>query len=321
VAPIDVVYTWVDDTWPGYDALLRRYAADRHDLNPNRYRDNVDILRYNLRSLDRHAPWIERVFLVTCRPQVPRWLDTATVRVVHHDQFMDAADLPTFNSFAIVANLHRIPGLSPRFVYIEDDRLFGSRVEHRDLFDDDGRPRVFLTSSGTRMPSDRHNQRLSPWNRAVAYSNLLLNARYGAKPRRMVSHGPLAIDVDAWRAMIAAWPEAFRRTSASRFRATENVAPEYLYPHFLLEERRGVPASRGSMRSDAAYQPLNNIFLFQWIGLARLRWRRPKFFCLNDDFGVRPNPRVVGLVTRELERWFPQKSRFELSEDQLQRRT
>ena len=115
MAAIDVVYTWVDDTWPGYHALLTRCARDRHDLNPNRYRDNVDILKYNLRALDRYAPWIDRVFLVTCRPQVPRWLDTTMIRVVHHDQIMDPADLPTFNSFAIVANLHRIPDLSARF--------------------------------------------------------------------------------------------------------------------------------------------------------------------------------------------------------------
>jgi hypothetical protein len=311
VAAIDVVYTWVDDSWPGYDALLRRYASDLHDLNPNRYRDNVDILKYNLRALGQHAPWADRVVLVTCRPQMPRWLDTTTVRVVHHDEFMDAGDLPTFNSFAIVANLHRIPDLSPRFVYIEDDRLFGSRVECRDLFDGDAGPRVFLTSRRTRPPRDRHNTRLSPWNRAIAYSNLLLDQRYGAKRRRMVSHGPLAIEIDSWRAMIETWADAFGRTSASRFRATGNVAPEYLYPHFLLEERRGVEASRTAVRSQTAYHPLNNIYLFQRLGLARLRWQRPKFFCLNDDFGNHPNPRVVGLVRRELERWFPNPSRFE----------
>jgi hypothetical protein len=311
VAAIDAVYTWVDGTWPGYDALLRRSAADRHDLNPNRYRDNLDILKFNLRSVERHAPWIHRVFLVTCRPQVPAWLDTTSVRVVHHDEFMPADHLPTFNSFAIVANLHRIPDLSRQVVYVEDDRLFGARVEPEDLFDGKGQPRVFLTSRGTRGPADQDDQRLSPWNRAVAYSNRLLNERYGAKRRRMVSHAPVSIDLDSWRAMIEAWPNAFQRTSASRFRASANVAPEYLYPHFLLEENRGAPAPRPYVRRYAAYHPVNNIYLFQLVALARLRWQRPKFFCLNDDFGEQPNPRVVALVKRELERWFPTPSRFE----------
>jgi hypothetical protein len=95
VAAIDTVYTWVDGTWPGFDALLRQHAGDAHDLNPNRYRDNVDILKYNLRSLHRFAPWIGRVFLVTCRPQAPAWLDSAAVRLVHHDEFMPTSDVPS----------------------------------------------------------------------------------------------------------------------------------------------------------------------------------------------------------------------------------
>ena len=44
--PIDVVYTWVDDTFPGYRDLLDGYAGTSHDLNPNRTRDNLDLLKY-----------------------------------------------------------------------------------------------------------------------------------------------------------------------------------------------------------------------------------------------------------------------------------
>ena len=309
--PIDAVLTWVDGAWPGYGALLQRHAADRHDLNPNRYRDNLGLLKYNLRSLDRYAPWIRQVFVVTCRPQKPAWLDARRVRLVHHDEFMPASDVPTFNSFAIVANLHRIDALSPRFVYIEDDQLLGAAVQPRDLFDDDGRPRVMLKSRATPATAHRFDERLSPWNRALAYSNQLLDERYGAKPRRMVSHAPLAIDVESWRRMIDTWPDAFARTSASRFRATGNVAPEHLYPHFLLEERRGVAVPRLDAHRQAAYHPLNNVMAIQRASLLRLRLQRAKFFCMNDNFGAHPNPRVVTLVRSTLERWFPAPSRFE----------
>ncbi len=54
-AKIDVVYTWVDGAAPGYAELLGRYAQSGHDLNPNRYRDNLDLLKYSLRSLERYA--------------------------------------------------------------------------------------------------------------------------------------------------------------------------------------------------------------------------------------------------------------------------
>jgi len=231
---------------------------------------------------------------------------------VHHDEFMPASDVPTFNSLAIVTNLHRIDGLARRFVYVEDDQLLGAPIQPADLFDDDGRPRVWLKRRVTRAPAHRHDERISPWNRALAYSNHLLDERYGTKRRRATSHTAIAVDVESWRAMIASWPDAFARTSASRFRATENVAPEHLYSHFLLEERRGVAVPTIDVRRQSAYHPLNNVVMFQHASLLRLRLQRPKFFCMNDNFGERPNPRVVAIVGAALERWFPTPSRFEV---------
>ena len=312
VDPIDLVYTWVDDTWPGYGEQIARYASDRHDRNPNRTRDNLSLLKFSLRSLERHVPWARRVFLVTCRPQIPAWLDAGSVRVVHHDEFMPSTDLPTFNSFAIVSHLHELPGLARRFVYVEDDRLFSGPVNRDDLFDAEGRPRVFLERRHTMSPDRRDDARLSPWNRALAASNHLLDLRYGARRRRTAGHAPLAIDTDSWRAMIAAWPDAFERTSRSRFRATGNVAPEHLYPHFLIEERRGVEVDARETARLVGYHPLNNVALHQRLNLARLRARRPTFLCMNDNYGERPNERAVAVARTFLERWLPDPSRFEL---------
>ena len=220
---------------------------------------------------------------------------------------MPAAHLPTFNSFAIATHLHRIAGLSRRFVYVEDDRLFGAPIHRADLFDPAGRPQVMLERRHTMPPDRRDAAGLSPWNRALAYSNHLLDARYGARRRRTVGHAPLAIEIDSWRRMIAAWPDAFERTSASRFRATGNVAPEHLYPHFLLEEGDGVE-SAGAV----GYHPLNNVTVHQRLNLARLRVQRPKFICMNDNYGETPNERSVAVVRRFLDQWFPAPSRFEI---------
>jgi stealth protein CR2/Stealth-like protein len=312
VAAIDAVYTWVDGAWPGYDELLRSYATDRHDLNPNRYRDNLDTLKYSLRSLERFVPWIRQVYLVTFRPQAPVWLNHRHVEVVHHDTLMPPSDVPTFNSFAIVANLHRLDGLSRQFVYVEDDKLFAAPVIASDFFDQGGRPKVTLQAHASRSPGDRLDVRLSPWNRALAYSNHLLDLKYGCKRRPTVGHAPLPIDRETWIAMVNSWPDAFARTSGSRFRATENVAPEHLYPHFLLEESRGVRVPLVTAWRQTGYHPLNNVVAFQRANLARLRWQGPKFICMNDNFGDRPNPRVVALVRRTLETWFPARSRFEV---------
>lgn len=311
--PIDAVYTWVDGAWPGYDSLLRAHARDRHDLNPNRYRDNLALLKYSLRSLERFAPFVRNVVLVTCRPQRPAWLNTGSVRLVHHDEFLPADALPTFNSFAIVSALHRIPDLSRRFIYIEDDRLFLSPVEARHFFDEaTGHPRVGLERRRAVAPRRAGDERLSPWNRALAYSNGLLDRRYGVKVRRTVGHIPLAVDTDGWQSMIDQWPDAFRQTIASRFRATGNVAPEHLYPHFMLEERRAVEVSGFAGWRDTAYHPLNNMPLVQRVNLARIGWQRPAFLCMNDNFGDRPRARSVAIVRRALDAWLPAPSRFEV---------
>src|SRR5262252_5838252 len=147
--PIDIVYTWVDDAWPGYVEVLRQHASTRHDLNPNRTRDNLQLLKYSLRSLARFLPWVRRVYVVTCRPQTPPWLNTSAVTLVHHDEFIQREHLPTFNSFAIVANLQRLPGIARRFVYVEDDRLFGRHVARSDFFTADGRICVYESMRGT----------------------------------------------------------------------------------------------------------------------------------------------------------------------------
>src|SRR5690606_31158265 len=121
---IDVVYTWVDGTRAEYLSQLGRHAQGARDLTPERYRDADDCLRHSLRSLELHAPWVRTVYLVTCRPQVPAWLrlDHPRLRIVHHDEIMtpDYAQ-PTFNSNVIETALHRIPGISKRFVYFNDD--------------------------------------------------------------------------------------------------------------------------------------------------------------------------------------------------------
>src|SRR3954471_21825298 len=116
---LPIVYTWVDDSWEGYRGERDLYAAKPDDRDPARSRDNLDLLKYSLRSLATYAPWAGTIYIVTMRPQVPRWLDLShpRIKIVHHDQFMPAEILPTFNSFSILSHLHAIPDIGNRFVY------------------------------------------------------------------------------------------------------------------------------------------------------------------------------------------------------------
>jgi hypothetical protein len=304
----DIVYTWVDDAWPGYGDELARHAGDAHDRNPNRTRDNLDLLKYSLRSLAAHCPWAGRIFLVTAAPQAPRWLDAGKVRLVHHDAILE--QLPTFNSFAILSALHRIEGLSRRFLYVEDDMLFGAPSSPQDLMLPDGRLLLYPRLNFTAPARVRNRSSLSPWNRALAHSNGLLDAAFGARRRRLVGHVPLLIDKAWWNEMCETWPADFARTRASRFRAAGNVAPEHLYPWFLLHTGRAAMGTLAHSWRDTGYVPLENTPLVSALALARARGR--KFIALNDGFGPVPRPAVVERARAFLEREFPFKSRFEL---------
>ena len=309
---MDIVYTWVDDTWPGYAQMLGAYAEDGHDRNPNRTRDNLDLLKYSLRSLERHCPWAGRIHLVTAAPQVPRWLNPQSVRLVHHDKIIPAEYLPTFSSFTIVSCLYRIEGLSERFLYVEDDMLFGTGVMPEDFVTGDGRLRLFPRLGHTAAPADRDRADISPWNAALARCNFLLDAAFSPRRRNGINHVPLLIQKHWWAEMTGRWPEDFARTRASRFRKAGTIAPEYLYPWFLLHTGRAVLEPLAHTYRDSAYAPLENTPFTTALALLRARLFPPKMLALNDGFGPNPRPAVVKAARRFLETSYPLKSRFEL---------
>jgi hypothetical protein len=311
VEPVDIVYTWVDDAFPGYGEIFARHARTKHDRNPNRTRDNLELLRYSLRSLERFAPWARRVHLVTMRPQVPHWLDPACVNVVHHDQLFEPRHLPTFNSFAIVSNLYKLPGLSRRFLYLEDDRLLLRSCEPVDFLTASGKLALHVDGSSTPAARQRTRSDVSPWNLALAASNHLLDQRYGACARPSIKRAPLFVDCAAFARFEHAFADALEATRASRFRAAGNVVSEHMYPYFLWHEglAERLPAAR--VRRDVGYLGLENFAPYNALALAWLALKRPKLVCLNDNYGARPRASAVRVVSAFLARTFPVASRFE----------
>lgn len=138
--PIDVVVLWVDGSDEEWQREKARYKGESVACDCEaRYRE-WDNLQYIFRGIERFWPWVNRVFLVT-NGQRPKWLneDCERLRLVTHKEFMPAEHLPTFNSNAIDLNLHRIPGLSEHFIYMNDD-FYPIRPLPRTDFFRDGLP-------------------------------------------------------------------------------------------------------------------------------------------------------------------------------------
>ncbi|XP_017660356.1 PREDICTED: N-acetylglucosamine-1-phosphotransferase subunits alpha/beta isoform X4 [Lepidothrix coronata] len=116
------------------------------DISASRFEDNEE-LRYSLRSIERHAPWVRHIFIVT-NGQIPSWLNLDNPRitiVTHQEIFQNASHLPTFSSPAIESHIHRISGLSQKFIYLNDDVMFGKDVWPDDFYSHSKGQKVYLT--------------------------------------------------------------------------------------------------------------------------------------------------------------------------------
>ncbi|XP_032077219.1 N-acetylglucosamine-1-phosphotransferase subunits alpha/beta [Thamnophis elegans] len=129
-----------------WDLSAISQSKQDEDISPSRFEDNEE-LRYSLRSIERHAPWVRHIFIVT-NGQIPSWLNLDSPRVTivtHQDIFQNMSHLPTFSSPAIESHIHRIKGLSQKFVYLNDDVMFGKDVWPDDFYSHSKGQKVYLT--------------------------------------------------------------------------------------------------------------------------------------------------------------------------------
>lgn len=132
---IDFVVTYLDSTDKKWQEERAKYSGEKLDSRNSeaRYR-NMDNFQYWFRAIERYAPWVNKIHLVTWG-HVPEWLDTTNpkINIVKHDDYIPKEYLPTFNSNVLDLNLDRIPGLSENFVYFNDDIFLNSKTEPSDF--------------------------------------------------------------------------------------------------------------------------------------------------------------------------------------------
>lgn len=205
--------------------------------------ESLDELRYCLRSIEQYAPWIRKIFIVTDR-QTPSWLRTdeaSKVQIVDHSEiWSDPVDLPVFNSHAIEANLHRIPGLSEHFLYFNDDMLLTKPVTPGHFFHPNGISKVFYSRALVDFLPVSEGDNVS----TVAAKNarqILTEDKFSAMNRKYF-HTPYALRVSVMSEMEERYPEIFAVTSKAKFRSTSDAAlAGSFYFNYALGTGRAVP--------------------------------------------------------------------------------
>jgi len=309
---VDIVFSWVDGSSSEFQRerarRMSRYVVGDGDEHSARYR-HLDEIRFALRSVHQYAPWIRRIFIATDSP-APWWLtEHPKVTIVRSEEFFaDQAALPTHNSHAVEAQLHRIDGLAEHFLYANDDMFFGRPV----------RPELFFTAAGisrfvesrVRIGIGSTDPDRSGHDNAARVNRALLEDRFGRVIARDLEHCAAPLRRSVMYELEETFPEDFARTAAATFRsATDISVTNSLYHYYALMTGRAVTTREPRTRYiQTTLQP----------GIAqmeRLLARRDvDMFCLND--GSRPEvPEALRerVLRDTLEGYFPIRAPWEVS--------
>lgn len=312
--PIDAVYTWVDGTDPAWleRKRARLEAMAGHPLTASATEDlrfvAHDELRHSLRSLERYAPWIRHIYLVT-DGQRPDWLreDHPRITVVDHREISaPGTDLPTYNSHAIEANLHRIEGLAEHFVYLNDDVFFSSLVAPDLFFAANGLQSMFMSRAQVGPGAPEADEPAS--DTAGKNARALVEEVCGRRVSQKFFHAPFAMRRSIAAEIEERWPEAVASTRASVFRRTSDITLSgALQLHYSYATGRAHTHSVRYRYVDIGAETAPAALETLWRDRDRLQT-----FCLNESSTDLPPAQVDHLVRTFLARRFPDKSTFEI---------
>jgi len=339
---IDFVVTWVDGGDSEWLAEKRKYLDAASSASSSlaggeanadcRYRD-CGLLKYWFRSVEKFAPWADRVFFVTCG-QKPDWLDETNpkLRLVNHVDYIPSEYLPTFHSDTIELNLHRIPDLSERFVLFNDDMFLLRPARPTDFFRsglpvlpcDLGLPRWIGCSLASRVVVNNGGVlklgldverlvRKNIWKfadvRALGFARAVKNVISFAVNKTWIpgtfGHLPLAHLKSTFEEIWRSQPKAMERTSRSRFRIDDGVS-HWLACAWDMVSGRFCPSNEKRVGETFILGDGNCDRI-----CAAIRSQAYRQICINDTDRISDPDRTFAEVAKAFDSILPGKSSFE----------
>ena len=312
---VDIVYLWVD----GADKIWQtkrhrayaRWSQNHPDElaiygnNAGRYRDNGE-LRFNLRSLEKFFPNHGHIYIVT-DGQRPSWLRSSKgLTLIDHKDLLPQPSAGVFDSGHIESYLHRIPGLSEKFFYLNDDVFFGTMVDVDWWFG--AQLKVFAEASIVAQTSVLESG--TALVNASIQSRDWLQHRYPSYQHdpRVFSHAPRPMLKSAMLELEALAPQLFRQVRDTSFRSwrvppiVPDLLPRWMVHVGYAQQRTLNPLhiSTGTPQAPLQFESLVEKF------------GHIPFFCINDTSDELPDddPQLQR-ITSTLHKLLPQTSSFE----------
>lgn len=302
---IDLVYLWVDGSDPKWIAKRNACIGESAEIDKNckgRYADSGE-LKYSLRSVEKYAPWIRKIFIVTDN-QIPKWLDVSNpkIRIVDHAEILPVECLPCFNSTIIEHHLHRIPGLSEYFLYANDDMLINRPVSPETFFAEDLLPKIRFN----RRPFRRLTLffKKKPWSNYVQKIHnaaLLVKQKYGTYYNGKTHHNIDAYRKSDYQHARQVFDKEISATLCNHMRSSNDIQRN-MYSYVALAEKRAHLCYVNQHTSFRFH--IDNRKLYK-----KFEKYNPMLFCMNDSQYANDEDRQCSIAF--LNRLFPDKSQFE----------
>lgn len=258
--PIDVVITTVDGSDPAWQEKFNAMLAARtgepvlaKTANAARFTSH-DELRFVLRSLHYYAPYVRKIHIVT-DDQCPEWLDVShpKISLVDHRDIIDPQYLPNFNSDAIESCLWKIPGLSERFIYFNDDMLLMAPTSRLTFYTPNGLSKLY--ASPRRIPDIPAEWADTYTIHAHLQSADSLEKRGYGRPDVKYRHAPYVAKKSILQAMEVEFADELAQTRASPIRSEASFATiSFLYLNYVLAIGEGILSEESYQYIDVALE-------------------------------------------------------------------
>lgn len=304
---VDLVYLWVDDKdslWQEKRAKSANIKVVKESSDDCRFKNN-DELKYSLRSVEKFASWINKIFIVTDN-QVPFWLNTncEKIKVVDHSEIIPKDKLPVFNSCVIEDRVPFIDDLSEHFLLANDDTFFWGDVDEKFFFDE-GKT-IFRVGKRIKNKEYRHL-----YGHSVYKAYQMIKDKFGVSVPYFPHHNIDAYEKSAFLDCIKEFQSDFDETLNHKFRTPEDVQ-RVIVSFYAMAKNRAII-------KETEVNPLLKFFGLknlesEYLGLKKsnlqkIRNSNAKLLCINDNRKTTDFDREM--MVKILEEKFPKPSQFE----------
>ncbi|MBF7140305.1 stealth family protein [Pediococcus pentosaceus] len=328
---IDFVVTWVDSNDEAWLKKKQQYqVGDKNKVlnTESRYRD-FDLLKYWFRSVEKYAPWVNNIFLITDN-QIPKWINPnhPRLKLVNHSDYIEKKYLPTFNSNVIELSIGNIAELSENFVLFNDDTFLSDFVTP-DYFFKYGTPRDLYAESpiisirgsvAHAMVNDMEiiNESFDKFDFYKKNFTKVFNIKNKSKLLRTIallpnrtfsgiwnSHLPVSYNKSTFRKVWSNYSKELSRTLENKFRTPYDYNQWVMRYWQLVSGNYNIRDSNSGKVFDLGIADISTI-------KDEIIKQRHKMICLNDTDNVTDASKIKNVLLEGFTQQFPNKCSYEI---------